>query len=65
MEKMNFESAAGRLDEIVDKLENGNLSLDEMIKLYEEGTSLASKCAKALEKAQIKISELSGEKDGV
>lgn len=64
MEKMTFESAASRLDEIVDKLENGNLSLDEMIKLYEEGTTLASKCAKALEKAQIKISELGGEKDG-
>lgn len=64
MEKMSFEKAAGRLDEIVDKLENGNLSLDEMIKLYEEGTSLASKCAKVLEKAQIRISELSSEKDG-
>lgn len=64
MEKMTFEMAASRLDEIVDKLQNGNLSLEEMIKLYEEGTALASKCAKALEKAQIRISELKSEKDG-
>ncbi len=64
MEKMTFEKAAGRLDEIVERLENGNLSLDEMIKLYEEGTSLASRCAKALEKARIRISELNSEKDG-
>ncbi len=63
MEKMNYEKAASRLDEIVDRLENGNLSLEEMIKLYEEGTELAAKCAKALEKAQIKITELSGGKE--
>lgn len=64
MEKMTFEKAASRLDEIVEKLENGNLSLDEMIKLYEQGTALAAECAKALEKAQIRITELKSEKDG-
>ena len=62
MEKMNYEKAVSRLEEIVDKLENGNLSLEEMMKLYEEGTALAGKCAKALDKAQLKISELSSGK---
>ena len=51
-----------RLEEIVDKLENGNLSLEEMMKLYEEGTALAAKCAKSLDAAQLKISELSSGK---
>lgn len=62
MEKMNYEKSVARLEEIVDKLENGNLSLEEMMKLYEEGTSLASKCAKSLDAAQLKITELSSGK---
>ena len=33
MEKMNYEKSVARLEEIVDKLENGNLSLEEMMKL--------------------------------
>ena len=60
---MNYENAVIRLEEIVEKLEKGDLSLEEMIKLYEEGTALAAKCSAVLEKAQLRISELSGEKD--
>ena len=59
MNKLNYEQAVARLEEIVDKLENGNLSLEEMMKLYEEGTALAAKCSKSLDAAQLKISELS------
>ncbi len=59
MEKMNYEKSVSRLEEIVDKLENSNLSLEEMMKLYEEGTALAAKCAKSLDAAQLKITELS------
>ncbi len=33
MEKINYEKSVARLEEIVDKLENGNLSLEEMMKL--------------------------------
>ncbi len=59
MEKMTYEKAVARLEEIVEMLENGNLPLDKMMKLYEEGTSLAAKCAKSLDAARLKISELS------
>ena len=59
MEKMTYEKAVVRLEEIVDKLENGNLALEEMMKLYEEGTSLAAKCSKSLDAAQLRITELS------
>ena len=59
MEKMTYEKAVSRLEEIVDKLENGNLSLEEMMKFYEEGTALAVRCSKSLDEAQLKITELS------
>ena len=62
MQKMNYEKAVERLEEIVDKLENGNLPLEDMMKLYEEGTVLAAKCAKSLEAAELKITELTSGK---
>lgn len=62
MEKINYEKSVERLEEIVAKLENGNLSLEEMMNLYEEGTSLAAKCSKSLDEAQLRITELSSGK---
>ena len=62
MEKINYEKSVARLEEITDKLENGNLPLEEMMKLYEEGTALAAKCSKILDAAQLKITELSAGK---
>lgn len=59
---MTYEKAVERLEEIVDRLENGNLPLEDMMKLYEEGTVLASKCAKSLDEAQLRITELSAGK---
>lgn len=62
MAELNYEKAVLRLEEITDKLENGNLPLEEMIKLYEEGTALAAKCAKVLDAAQVRITELTAGK---
>lgn len=62
MAELNYEKAVARLEEITDRLENGNLPLEEMIKLYEEGTALAAKCAKVLDAAQLKITELTAGK---
>ena len=59
---MTYEKAVERLEEIVDRLENGNLPLEDMMKLYEEGTVLAAKCAKSLDEAQLRITELSAGK---
>lgn len=59
MAKMNYEKSVARLEEIADKLENGNLSLEEMMRLYEEGTALVAACSDTLAKAKLKISELS------
>lgn len=58
--KNNFESKMSRLDEIVRKLEDNDLPLDESIKLYQEGIELTSSCYNQLnevEKQSIKILE--------
>ena len=57
--KMTYEQAMARLEEIVTELDDGSLPLDESIKLFEESTKLASFCNTSLEKAKLKITELS------
>lgn len=67
MAEMNYETAVKRLEAIVAKLEKGGLSLEEMMKLYEEGTQMSAFCAKRLDEAQLKIDELAavkGESNG-
>ena len=63
-EKTTFESASSRLEEIVRTLEAGNTSLDESLKLYEEGISLIRFCNEALDNAETKIKILSEGADG-
>lgn len=58
MAKKTYEESIDRLEEIVSALESGDLSLDESMKLFEEGTKLVSFCSASLDKAQAKIKEL-------
>lgn len=53
--KMTYEQAIKRLEEIVATFEQGTLSLDESLKLYEEGAKLSEFCHKSLEDAKQKI----------
>ncbi len=62
-EKFDFEKSIARLEEIVAVLEKGELPLDDMIKLYAEGTKIAGECNTTLEKAQLKISKLTQESE--
>ena len=55
IEELTYEQALDRLKKTVEKLENGAVSLDESVKLYEEGTRLAVYCQKKLENAKQKI----------
>jgi exodeoxyribonuclease VII small subunit len=50
-----FERSLTRLEEIVRKLENANLSLDDAMKLFEEGVSLSRDCQKQLEEAEGRV----------
>ncbi len=53
--KPEFERCLSRLEEIVRKLENANLSLDDAMKLFEEGVSLSRDCQKQLEQAEGRV----------
>ena len=55
MPKMTYETAMKQLEEIVAKLEGGQLSLDEAVKLFEKGAKLSAYCDKALREAELKI----------
>lgn len=56
--KNNFEIALKRLEEIVQKLESGDLSLDESLRLFEEGIELSRLCTKKLSEAEAKVEKL-------
>ncbi len=56
--KLNFEEAMARLSQIVEKLETGEESLENSMKLFEEGAKLSAQCYQILEKAQQKVTEL-------
>lgn len=55
---MTYEKAIERLEEIVSLLEKNEASLDDSMKLFEEGTKLSAFCAEKLKSAQQKITEL-------
>lgn len=55
MKTHTYEEAMQKLEQIVARLESGEASLDESLKLFEEGTKLAAFCSKALDTAEQKI----------
>lgn len=63
MEKLTFEQSIERLEKIVAELESGNCTLERSFELFEEGTALTKSCNEALEKARLKISELTGKEE--
>lgn len=55
LEKLPFEEALKRLEDIVEKMENGSLPLEEMISCFEEGNALSKICGKKLSELEKKI----------
>ena len=58
MAEKKFEDSMRRLEEIVEKMESGDLPLDEALKYYEEGIQLSRLCYKKLSEAEKKIQKL-------
>lgn len=56
--KMTFESALQRLEEIVELAETGEISLDDSLKMFEEGNKLIKFCLNSLDAAEKKIQYL-------
>ena len=59
-----FEKAMTRLEQIVGMLESGRCTLDESLKLFEEGTKMTAYCSKALKTAEQKIVKLTVVEEG-
>lgn len=55
----SFESSFAQLQDVISKLENADLPLEEAIKLYEEGKRLSKLCSQILESARLRVSTLS------
>ena len=62
--QIHFEEAFKRLEQIVGNLESGDLSLEESMKLFEEGIGLTEACKSRLEDAEQKIQLLLKNSDG-
>ena len=62
-EKNNFEKNLGELEHVVKALEGSDVSLDEMMELFEKGVSLTKKCTTSLNEAEQKITVLMKNRD--
>jgi exodeoxyribonuclease VII small subunit len=54
-----YEQSIEKLKQIIEKIEDGNTSLDESIRLYEQGAVLVKQCETMLSEAEVKITTLS------
>ena len=55
MSKTGYEKSMQRIQDIIEKLENSDLPLEEAMKLFEEGTKLTAECYDTLDKAEQKL----------
>ena len=62
--KLSFEQAMRELEDVVAKLENGQVPLEDSIKLYEMGNDLKKHCEQKLKEAEEKVSQITFANDG-
>lgn len=63
--KHSFEEDMQRLEQIVRTMEKGDISLEESIKLFKEGTELVSGCEKLLNDAELEVKKIVADFDGL
>jgi len=56
--KLDYEAAVAELESLVERLEQGDISLEESLKLYESGVLLTRDCQEALQNAEQKVQML-------
>ncbi|GAB4311356.1 MAG: hypothetical protein Kow00117_04590 [Phototrophicales bacterium] len=61
--ELSFEQAYQELDEIVSKLESGELTLEESVTLFERGRKLAEHCQAILDQAELRVNQLNDSGD--
>ena len=65
MKEKQFEDAMRELEDIVKRLESGDLPLEESLKIFEQGIDLSRYCSKKLEEAEKKVSLLMKDEGGI
>ena len=55
---VNFEASLQKLEKIIEKLEDGDISLEDSVKSFEEGIGLVKECQKQLSQAELKVKKL-------
>ena len=61
VEQLDYEQAYNQLEEIVEVLEAGDYTLEISMRLFERGQTLASYCTVLLDRAELKVQQVSGE----
>ena len=61
---LSFEQSLARLEQIVQAMESGKITLDESLSLFQEGTELIRNCEKLLDQAELRVSKVVAEEDG-
>lgn len=64
MGKQTFEVAMKRLEKIVEELEDGDLTLDQALKKFQEGVKLSRFCSKKLDETEKKVAILLEDEEG-
>ncbi len=59
-----FEESMTRLEKIVQSMERGEVSLEESLKLFQEGTALVRDCGKLLDEAELQVTKIAVGEDG-
>ena len=62
--EISFEKAMAELEEVINKLEHGEVPLEDSIKLYERGAELKKICEAKLKEAEQKVKNITLDKDG-
>ena len=61
---LSFEEALKELEEIVNSLERGDVSLEDAIEAYERGSMLKNQCEKRLKEAKMKVEKIQSSQNG-
>lgn len=62
--ELSFEAAMAELEQVVGRLEQGDVPLEDSIKLYERGAALKARCEEKLKDAEEKVSQITLNADG-
>ncbi|HEX9776860.1 MAG TPA: exodeoxyribonuclease VII small subunit [Geopsychrobacteraceae bacterium] len=62
--KKGYEESIKRLEEAVEQLEGGELSLEQALKIFKNAVKLIGDCRKALEKTELEVAKLQKQEDG-